>query len=142
MSEMKMYYDADADLSVLNGKKIAIIGYGIQGRAQTLCLRDSGLEVVVSELPNTPNFAKAVEDGFQPVDAAEAAAQADLIQILTEDHAQASVYKKLIEPNLTEGKALIFSHGFNIHYGQIVPPKNVDGPVMMVARVGEQLGCE
>ncbi|MGE5531149.1 MAG: ketol-acid reductoisomerase [Bacteroidota bacterium] len=131
---MKMYYDADADLSVLSGKKIAIIGYGIQGRAQSLCLRDSGLEVVVSELPNTDNYAKAVEDGFQPVDAAEAAAQCDLIQILTEDHAQASVYKKFIEPNLTAGKALIFSHGFNIHYGQIVPPKNVD--VFMIAPKG------
>jgi len=134
MSEMKMYYDSDADLSILNGKKIAIIGYGIQGRAQALCLRDSGLEVVISELPNTPNFEKAVEDGFQPVDAAEAAAQGDLIQILTEDHAQASVYKRFIEPHLTAGKALIFSHGFNIHYGQIVPPKNVD--VFMIAPKG------
>ena len=134
MSEMKMYYDNDADLSVLKGKKIAIIGYGIQGSAQAMCLRDSGLEVVISELPNTPNYEKAVADGFTPVDAAEAAAQCDLIQILTEDHSQAAVYKRFIEPHLTAGKALIFSHGFNIHYGQIVPPKNVD--VFMIAPKG------
>jgi ketol-acid reductoisomerase len=129
-----MYFDNDADLSALAGKKIAIIGYGIQGEAQALCLRDSGLEVIVSELPGTPNYEKAVKDGWQPVDAAAAAKEADLIQILTEDHAQARVYKALIEPNLVAGNALIFSHGFNIHYGQIVPPKNVD--VFMIAPKG------
>lgn len=130
----KMYYDNDADLSVLNGKKIAIIGYGIQGRAQALCLRDSGLEVIVSEIQASPNYQVAVDDGWDVVDSATAAKQADLIQILTQDHIQASVYKAFIEPNLTEGKALIFSHGFNIHYGQIVPPKNVD--VFMIAPKG------
>ena len=134
MSEMKMYYDNDADLSVLDGKKIAVIGYGIQGRAQALCLRDSGLDVIVSQRPNSPNYDKAVADGFTPVSAAEAAAQADLIQILTQDHIQAAVYKESIEPNLTAGKALVFSHGFNIHFGQIVPPKNVD--IFMIAPKG------
>ena len=129
-----MYFDNDADLSALAGKKIAIIGYGIQGEAQALCLRDSGLEVIVSELPGTANYEKAVKDGWEVQDAAAAAKAADLIQILTEDHAQASVYKKFIEPNLVEGNALIFSHGFNIHYGQIVPPKNVD--VFMIAPKG------
>jgi ketol-acid reductoisomerase len=129
-----MYFDNDADLSALNGKKIAIIGYGIQGEAQALCLRDSGLDVIVSELPGTPNYDKAVKDGWTVVDAATAAKEADLIQILTEDHAQARVYKSFIEPNLVEGNALIFSHGFNIHYGQIVPPKNVD--VFMIAPKG------
>ncbi|MEN6304752.1 MAG: ketol-acid reductoisomerase [Armatimonadia bacterium] len=130
----KMYYDNDADLSVLKGKKIAIIGYGIQGRAQALCLRDSGLDVVVSEIQASPNYQVAIDDGWDVVDSATAAKQADLIQILTQDHIQASVYKAFIEPNLTEGKALIFSHGFNIHYGQIVPPKNVD--VFMIAPKG------
>ncbi len=97
-----MYFDNDADLSALAGKKIAIIGYGIQGEAQALCLRDSGLEVIVSELPGTANYEKAVKDGWEVQDAAAAAKAADLIQILTEDHAQASVYKKFIEPNLVE----------------------------------------
>lgn len=130
----KMYFDNDADLSALAGKKIAIIGYGIQGEAQALCLRDSGLDVIVSELPGTANYDKAVKDGWDVKDAAAAAKEADLIQILTEDHSQARVYKALIEPNLDEGNALIFSHGFNIHYGQIVPPKNVD--VFMIAPKG------
>jgi len=129
-----MYFDKDADLSALKGKKIAIIGYGIQGEAQALCLRDSGLDVVVSELPGTPNYEKAVKDGWEVKGAGDAAKEADLIQILTEDHSQARVYKALIEPNLVEGNALIFSHGFNIHYGQIVPPKNVD--VFMIAPKG------
>lgn len=130
----KMYFDNDADLSALAGKKIAIIGYGIQGRAQALCLRDSGLEAIVSDIPSSPNYQIAQDDGWEVKDAAAAAKEADLIQILTEDHSQARVYKALIEPNLAEGNALIFSHGFNIHYGQIVPPKTVD--VFMIAPKG------
>ena len=130
----KIYYDKDADLNVLKGKKVAIIGYGIQGRGQSLNARDSGLDVIVSELEGTPNYQTAVKDGFKPVGADEAAKQADLIQILTQDHVQAMVYKKAIEPNLKPGKTLVFSHGFNIHFGQIVPPKDVD--VIMVAPKG------
>jgi len=130
----KMYYDDDADLGLLEGKTIAIIGYGIQGGAQSLCLRDSGLEVVVSELEGTDNYERAVADGWEPVSAEEAAKQAQVIQILTQDHVQAMVYKKFIEPNLDEGDAVVFSHGFNIHYGQIVPPENVD--VFMIAPKG------
>ncbi|MBU1887654.1 MAG: ketol-acid reductoisomerase [Candidatus Omnitrophica bacterium] len=130
----KMYYDKDADLNVLKGKKIAIVGYGIQGRGQALNLRDSGLDIIVSELEGIENYKIAEKDGFKPVSAAEAAKQADLIQILTQDHVQAKVYKQAIEPNLKEGKALLFSHGFNIHFKQIVPPKNVD--VLMVAPKG------
>ena len=130
----KMYYDDDADLGLLEGKTIAIIGYGIQGGAQSLCLRDSGLEVVVSELEGTDNYERAVADGWEPVGAEEAAKQAQVIQILTQDHVQAMVYKKFIEPNLDEGDAVVFSHGFNIHYGQIVPPENVD--VFMIAPKG------
>ncbi len=130
-----IYYDKDADLSVLDGKKVAIIGYGIQGSAQSLCLRDSGLDVIVSELEGTPNYEKAVADGWDVyTDAAQAAKEGDLIQILTQDHVQAMVYKKMIEPNLEKGNALVFSHGFNIHYKQIVPPAFVD--VFMVAPKG------
>ena len=131
---MKIYYDKDADLSNLKGKKIAIIGYGIQGRGQSLCLRDSGLDVIVSEMPNTANFEQAKKDGFNPVSAAEAAAQADVIQILTQDHVQAKVYNEAIKPNLKKGKTLVFSHGFNIRFKQIKPPKNID--VIMIAPKG------
>ncbi len=130
----KMYYDKDANLDTIKGRKVAVIGYGIQGRGQALNLRDSGVNVIVSELKATPNYEQAVKDGFKVISAGEAAAQADVIQILTQDHVQAAVYKKDIEPNLKEGKALVFSHGFNIHFKQIVPPKNVD--VFMVAPKG------
>lgn len=129
-----MYYDKDADLNILTGKKIAIIGYGIQGRGQALNLRDSGLDVIVSELEGTENYKTAEQDRFKPVSAGDAAKQADIIQILTQDHVQAKVYKETIEPSLTKGKALLFSHGFNIHFKQIVPPKYID--VLMVAPKG------
>jgi ketol-acid reductoisomerase len=130
----KIYYDNDANMDLLKGKKIAIIGYGIQGRAQSLCLRDSGLDVVVSDLPGTVNYDKAVEDGWTPVPADEAAKQGDIIQVLTQDDLQAKVYKSFLEPNLVAGKALCFSHGFNIHFGQIKPPAFVD--VFMIAPKG------
>jgi len=130
----KIYYDKDADLDVLKGKKIAIIGYGIQGRGQSLNLRDSGLDVLVSELEGTENYNTAKADGFNPVSADEAAKEADIIQILTQDHVQAKVYKEAIKPNLKKGKTLVFSHGFNIHFKQIKPPKKVD--VLMVAPKG------
>ena len=130
----KIYYDKDADLEVLKGKKIAIIGYGIQGRGQALNLRDSGLSVIVSELEGTDNYKTAEADGIKPVSAVEAAKEADIIQILTQDHVQAKVYKEAIKPNLKKGKALVFSHGFNIHFKQIKPPKKVD--VFMVAPKG------
>jgi len=131
---LKIYYDNDADLSLLKDKTIAIIGYGIQGQGQSLCLRDSGCHVVVSELAGTPNFEQAKKDGFIPVSAEEAVKAADIIQILTQDHVQAKVYRESIKPNLKKGKALCFSHGFNIRFKQIKPPKNVD--VFMVAPKG------
>jgi len=131
---MKIYYDSDANLEILKDKVIAIIGYGIQGRGQSLCLRDSGVNVIVSELPDTPNFEQAKKDGFLPMSAADAAKQADIIQILTQDHVQAKVYKESIKPNLKKGKALVFSHGFNIRFKQIKPPQKVD--VFMVAPKG------
>jgi ketol-acid reductoisomerase len=131
---VRIYYDQDADLDFLKEKTIAIIGYGIQGRGQALCLRDSGCRVVVSELAGTPNFEQAQKDGFIPVSADEAAKAGDIIQILTQDHVQAKVYQESIKRNLKKGKALCFSHGFNIHFRQIKPPKNVD--VFMVAPKG------
>jgi len=130
----KIYHEQDADLGVLKDKVIAIIGYGIQGRGQALNLRDSGLNVIISELEDNPNYKIAIEDGFKPIDAKKAAKKADIIQILTQDHVQAMLYKKAIRKNLTSGKSLVFSHGFNIHFGQIVPPADVD--VWMIAPKG------
>ncbi len=129
-----MYYDKDADLEVLKDKKIAIIGYGSQGHAQAQNLRDSGLDVVVAELKETSNYDLAVKDKWRVVSAAEAAQMADIIQMLVPDQIQSLVYKAAIEPNLKKGKALVFSHGFNIHFGQIIPSKDVD--VFMVAPKG------
>jgi ketol-acid reductoisomerase len=131
---MKMYYDADADLGLLKGKKVAIIGFGSQGHAQALNLRDSGVDVLVSEMPGTPNYDLAVKYGFKPVSAAEAAAQAQVVQILTQDHVQAMLYENDLKPQMTKGKTLLFSHGFNIHFGQILPSPEID--VIMVAPKG------
>jgi len=130
----KIYYDSDADLKNLEGKKVAIIGYGIQGRAHSLNLRDSGIEVIIGELKGTPNYEKALEDGFEPTSADEASQQAEIIMLLTQDNVQAIVYKNEIEKNLKPGKALGFAHGFNIHFRQIEPPEFVD--VFMVAPKG------
>ncbi len=130
----KVYYDNDANIDLLKNKTVAIIGYGIQGRGQSLNLRDSGINVIVSELEGTPNYQQAKDDGFEPVGAAEAAKRADIIQILTQDHVQAKVYKDCIKSNLKKGKALCFSHGFNIRFKQIKPPKKAD--VFMVAPKG------
>jgi len=131
---MKIYYDKDADLKELKGKKIAIIGYGSQGHAQAQNLRDSGLEVVVSQRKGSDNYDLALRHGFKPVSANEAAKVADLIQILTQDHIQAKLYEVDVKPHLRKGKTLLFSHGFNIHYGQILPPKEID--VVMIAPKG------
>jgi ketol-acid reductoisomerase len=130
----KVYYEADAKITPLKNKTVAIIGYGSQGHAQAQNLRESGIKVIVSELEGTPNYKLAVKHGFKPVTAAEATKQGDVIQILLPDELQAKVYKADIEPNLKKGKTLCFSHGFNIHYGQIVPPADVD--VFMVAPKG------
>jgi ketol-acid reductoisomerase len=131
---MKIYYDKDANLNILKGKKIAIIGYGSQGHAQAQNLRDSGLDVIVAELKGTENYEFAVRDGFKPTTAGEASKQSDLIQILAQDHVQAKLYEEDVKPNLQKGKTLLFSHGFNIHYGQIVPTKEID--VVMIAPKG------
>ena len=141
----KIYYDKDADLDVLKGKKVAVIGYGIQGRGQSLNLRDSGIDCIVSELEGTPNYEQALKDGFKPISAKDASRQADVVQILTQDHAQALVYKSDIAQNMTKGKALVFSHGFNIRFRQIKPSKKIDvfmiapkGPGALVRRMYEE----
>ena len=129
-----MFFEKDGNLDLLKGKKIAIVGFGSQGHAQAQNLRDSGLEVIVSELPGTENYDFAVKLGFQPLPADEATKAADVVQILIPDEIQARVYKAAIGPNLEENNILMCSHGFNIHFGQIVPPANVD--VIMVAPKG------
>lgn len=131
---MRIFYDTDVNREALRGKKIAIIGYGSQGHAQAQNLRDSGFQVVVGQRAGGANYEKAVEDGFAPVSAREAAEAADVIQMLTPDHSQADLYRKDIAPSMKAGKTLLFSHGFNIHYGQIQPPKDVD--VVMIAPKG------
>src|SRR4030042_5408190 len=131
---MKIYYDKDANLKYLKGKKIVIIGYGSQGHAQAQNLRESGLNVIVSQRKGGENYQLALRDGFKPVPAGEAAKQCDCIQILTQDHIQAKLYEEDVKPHLLKGKTLLFSHGFNIHYNQIVPPKEID--VVMIAPKG------
>jgi len=130
----RIFYDREVTLDPLKDKTIAIIGYGSQGHAQAQNLRDSGLKVIVAELPGTPNYELAKSHGFEPLTAEEASKRADWIQILVPDQLQPQVYKSSIEPHLREGKIIGFSHGFNIHYGQIVPPPFVD--VVMVAPKG------
>ncbi len=128
---MKVYYDADARLELLQGKTVAVIGYGSQGHAQAQNLNDSGVSVVVGLRPGSPSQARAEADGLPVLPVPEAAAAGDIIQILVPDEHQAALYKTDIAPHLTTGKALMFSHGFNIHYGQITPPPDID--VFMVA---------
>ncbi|MCQ4022152.1 MULTISPECIES: ketol-acid reductoisomerase [unclassified Ruminococcus] len=127
----KIYYQADCDLNLLKGKKVAIIGYGSQGHAHALNLHDSGVDVVVGLYEGSKSRARAEKAGLTVMTTAEAAKAADIIMILVPDEKQADLYKKDIEPYLTEGKALAFAHGFNIHYKQITPPSNVD--VFMIA---------
>ena len=128
----KMYYNGDANPQYLQGKKVAVIGYGSQGHAHAQNLRDSGVEVVIG-LREGRSWNKAAEDGFQVSSVGEATAQADVVMILLPDELQPSVYKEEIEPNLTD-QALMFAHGFNIHFNQIVPPKESD--VLLVAPKG------
>jgi ketol-acid reductoisomerase len=131
---LKMYYEKDADVSTLRGKKIAVIGYGSQGHAQAQNLKESGMDVIVSTRTGTPNYQLAVKHGFKPLSVEEAAQQGDFIQILMPDETQRAVYETQIKPHLKDGKTLCFSHGFNIHFGQIVPPSNID--VIMIAPKG------
>lgn len=128
------YYNGDANLDHLSGKTVAIIGYGSQGHAHALNLHESGIDVVVGLRKSSASWKEAEEAGLSVYETAEAAAKGDIIMVLIPDQHQGDVYKESIEPNLKEGNALMFAHGFNIHFGQIVPPENVD--VFMVAPKG------
>lgn len=127
----KIYYDADADLGILQGKTIAVMGWGSQGHAQSQNLNESGLDVIVGLRKDSNRWKEAEAAGLKVATVAEAAEKADIIQILLPDEFQSKVYNQEIKPYMTAGKVLVFSHGFNIHFGQIVPPKDVD--VIMVA---------
>ena len=131
---VKIYYQEDCNLSLLEGKKVAIIGYGSQGHAHALNLKESGVDVIVGLYEGSKSWAKAEAQGLTVYTAAEAAKQADIIMILINDEKQAAMYKKDVEPNLEEGNMLMFAHGFAIHFGQIKPPANVD--VTMIAPKG------
>ncbi len=131
---IKVYYDKDANLNLLKSKVVGIIGFGSQGHAHAQNLRDSGVEVVVSELEGTRNYDAATAAGFKVMTAAEAADAADIIMMLVPDALQAMIYRTAVRDKMKAGKTLAFAHGFNIHYGQIVPPKSVD--VIMIAPKG------
>ena len=130
----RIFYQQDCDLQKLSGKTVAIIGYGSQGHAHALNLKDSGVNVVVGLYEGSKSWAKAESQGLTVMTAADAAKNADMIMILINDEKQAKLYKESIEPNLTEGKTLAFAHGFHIHFGCIKPPKNVN--VVMIAPKG------
>jgi ketol-acid reductoisomerase len=142
---MKIYYDNDAEMNMLSSKTIAIIGYGSQGHAQAQNLRDSGLNVIVADLKDSSNWKLAEKHGFKPVSADDAAKQADIVQILVPDELQRKIYENSIGPYLSAGNALVFSHGFNIHFEQIKPSEEIDvymvapkGPGHLVRRTYEQ----
>jgi len=134
VEKLRVYYDKDAELGLLTGKKVAVVGYGSQGHAHALNLKDSDVEVVVGLYEGSKSWKIAEEAGLRVLEVADAVKEADFIMILLPDEKQAKIYKESIEPNLKEGKVLMFAHGFNIHYNQIVPPSNVD--VIMVAPKG------
>ena len=127
----KIYYQEDCNLSLLDGKTIAIIGYGSQGHAHALNLKESGCNVIIGLYEGSRSWKRAEEQGFEVYTSAEAAKKADIIMILINDEKQAKLYKESIEPNLEPGNMLMFAHGFNIHFGCITPPKDVD--VTMIA---------
>ena len=131
MSDAKIFYESDCNLSAIDGQTIAVIGYGSQGHAQALNAKESGCNVIIGLYEGSKSWKRAEEQGFQVFTAAEAAKKADIIMILINDEKQAALYKESIEPNLEAGNMLMFSHGFNIHFGQIVPPADVD--VTMIA---------
>ncbi|MDE7052140.1 MAG: ketol-acid reductoisomerase [Lachnospiraceae bacterium] len=134
MSEARIFYQEDCNLSLLGGKTIAIIGYGSQGHAHALNLKDSGCHVIIGLYEGSKSWAKAESQGFEVYTAAEAAKKADIIMILINDEKQAAMYNNDIAPNLEAGNMLMFAHGFAIHFNQIIPPKDVD--VSMIAPKG------
>src|SRR5688500_42630 len=130
----KIYYDNDADLSLLKGKTIAILGYGSQGHAQAQNLRDSGCQVVIGQRPGSANYDLAVSHGFKPMPVDEATEKADLVNMLLPDEVQGDIYRNNVLPKLKPGKLLMCSHGFNVHFGQVEPPQGVD--IALVAPKG------
>ncbi len=148
---MKLYYDSDADLGLFSGKTVAVLGYGSQGHAHALNLKDNGVDVVVGLRKDSASWKKAEAAGVRVVETAEAVKLGDVVMLLLPDQTQAEVYERDIRPNLTAGNALAFAHGFNIHFNQILPPEDVDvfmiapkGPGHLVRRVfteGEGVPC-
>ncbi|HAO59378.1 MAG TPA: ketol-acid reductoisomerase, partial [Psychrobacter sp.] len=128
---MNVYYDKDCDLSIIQGKKVAIIGYGSQGHAHALNLQDSGVDVTVGLRAGSGSWKKAENAGLKVAEVADAVQAAEVVMILTPDEFQKSLYEDVIEPNIKEGATLAFAHGFAIHYNQVVPRKDLD--VIMVA---------
>ena len=142
-----MYYDDDADLDLLAGKKVAVIGFGSQGHAHALNLRDSGVDVIVGLYPGSRSWEKVTDSGLQVDTVADAAGAADIVMMLTPDHVQKQIYDQHVAPSMVEGKTLMFAHGFAIHYNQVAPPPEVDvsmiapkGPGHLVRRVFEEGG--
>ena len=130
----KMYYEKDCDISLLNGKTVAVVGYGSQGHAHALNLKESGVNVIIGLYEGSKSAAKAKEDGFEVFNTDEAVKKADIVMLLVNDEKMAGIYNEGVAPNLRDGMTLCFAHGFNIHYKQIVPPSNVD--VIMIAPKG------
>ena len=144
----KIYYDSDADLSVLNGRTVGVIGFGSQGHAHALNLHDSGVNVVVGLYPGSRSWQKVIDSGLRVGTVDEVAQEADIIMMLTPDQVQRAIYEEHVKPHLTAGKTLMFAHGFNIHFNAIVPPEDVDvtmiapkGPGHLVRRVFEAGGA-
>ena len=131
MSSLDIYYDKDCDLSIIKKKKVAVLGYGSQGRAHALNLKDSGVDVVVGLRPDSSTNKKVKADGLESKATADAVKGADVVMVLTPDELQAKIYREDIEPNIKDGAALAFGHGFAIHYGQVAPRRDLD--VIMVA---------
>ncbi|MBX7074427.1 MAG: ketol-acid reductoisomerase [Pirellulales bacterium] len=130
----KIYYDNDADLSLLKNKTIAILGYGSQGHAHALNLRDSGCNVIIGQRPGSANYDAAIRDGFEPMSVDDATKRADLVNVLLPDEVQGDIYRQHIKPHLKPGNLLMCSHGFNVHFGQVEPPQGVD--LVLVAPKG------
>jgi ketol-acid reductoisomerase len=133
---VRVYHEDDADLSVLEGETVSVIGYGNQGRAQALNMRDSGIKVIVGNIPDE-SFKRAREDGFDAYTISDAAEKGSIIFILLPDEVQPKVFEEEIEPHLTPGKALVFAHGYNLHYGFLSPPREVDVILLAPRMVGK-----
>ena len=138
----KVYYDDDANLGLLKDKTIAILGYGSQGHAQALNLRDSGCNVIIGQRKGSKNYDLAVEHGFKPVSAADATKAGDLVNILVPDEVQGDLYRNEVKPNLKKGALLLCSHGFNMHFGQVLPPEGVDAALVAPKGPGHLVRAE